>query len=317
MAMPNEKIREAIEPATESAVSLRGVKIANERFTLGPIHCEIPQGYVTAIIGTNGSGKSTLMRVLLGLEPIKGGEAHVLGTRIVPGGDEQYKARVGFLAELPHAHENAITADEKAKFASHWYPTWDWERYRRLMRQFECERGAKLSKLSKGMRRKVDLSVALAHDPELLLLDEPSSGLDPFAWRTMLDELQRYMESGKRTLVIATHIIEEVKRLADYILFLDRGRYLGLYEKDRLLDGWRTLLVQRHGNPGDSGGALRRTPGLQGLAEAGTGLYRLELDEPEQGEAYLRSNGFQVLASQRMELEDILSCLIRKEEIKR
>lgn len=317
MAIPNEALRAASEPAIEAAVSLREVKISNERFALGPIHCAIPQGYVTAIIGTNGSGKSSLMRMLLGLEPIRSGEAHVLGTRIVPGGDEGYKTRVGFLAELPHAHENTMTGDAKAKFASHWYPSWDWERYRRLMRQFECEGGTKLNKLSKGMRRKVELSVTLAHDPELLLLDEPSSGLDPFAWRTMLDELQRYMDSGERTLVIATHITDEVKRLADYILFLDRGRYLGLYEKDRLLDSWRTLLVQQAGGGNSFENALRRTPGLQGLTEAGAGVYRLELDEPEQGEAYLRSAGFQVLANQRMELEDILSCLIRKEETKR
>lgn len=317
-AVPNETIRSASDPSVEAAVSLRGLKIANERFALGPIQCDIPQGYVTAIIGTNGSGKSSFMRMLLGLEPIRSGEASVFGSRIVPGGDERYKARVGFLAELPHAHENAMTADEKAKFASHWYPTWDWERYRRLMRQFECEGSIKLSKLSKGMRRKAELSVTLALDPELLLLDEPSSGLDPFAWRTMLGELQRYMESGERTLVIATHITEEVKRLADYILFLDRGRYLGLFEKDRLLDGWRTLLVQQAGGGSHNlESALRRTPGLQGLTEAGAGVYRLELDEPEQGEAYIRSNGFQVLASQRMELEDILSCLIRKEETKR
>ncbi|WP_027085981.1 ATP-binding cassette domain-containing protein [Cohnella panacarvi] len=317
MAMPNEAYRAASDPAIEAAVSLHGVKLASERFSLGPIDCDVPIGYVTAIVGTNGSGKSSLMRMLLGLEPIRSGEASVLGTRIVPGGDEGYKTRVGFLAELPHAHENAMTADEKAKFASQWYPSWDWERYRRLMRQFECDGGAKLNKLSKGMRRKVELSVTLAHDPELLLLDEPSSGLDPFAWRMMLDELQRYMDSGERTLVIATHITEEVRRLADYILFLDRGRYLGLYERDRLLDGWRTLLVQHVGGGSGSESALRRTPGLQGLTEAGAGVYRLEVDEPEQGEAYVRSAGFQVLASQRMELEDILSCLIRKEEAKR
>lgn len=300
-----------------TAIALRGIKLEHDRFVLGPIACDIPKGMVTAIVGPNGSGKSTLFRALLGLEPIKDGEAEVLGTNLIGAQDDAYKSRIGFLAENPHAHESHFTADEKAKFASLWYPTWDWERYRKLLRHFDVDGGSKLSKMSKGMRRKVELAISMAHDPELLLLDEPSSGLDPFAWKTMLEELRRYMEPGDRTLVLATHIMEEIKRLADYILFIYRGRVLGLYEKDRLLDDWRTIVVQSDYATKGGNELLQRVPGLQGIAEAGPGVYRLEVNEPEQGEAYCRENGFQVLAVQRMELEDILSCLIRKEEARR
>ncbi len=301
----------------EAAISLRGMKLQHERFSLGPIDCDIPKGMVTAIVGPNGSGKSTLFRALLGLEPVRSGEAVLLGTNLDGKQDDAYKSRIGFLAENPNAHESHLTADEKAKFASRWYPGWDWERYRKLLRHFDVDGGIKLSKMSKGMRRKAELSIAMAHDPELLLLDEPSSGLDPFAWKTMLEELGRYMEHGDRTLVLATHILEEIRRLADYILFIYRGRILGLYEKDRLLDDWRTIVVQIEYAPKGGSELLQRAPGFQGLTEAGPGLYRLEVDDPEQGEAYCRDNGFQVLAVQRMELEDILGCLIRKEEARR
>jgi len=301
----------------ETAISLRGMKLQHERFALGPIDCDIPKGMVTAIVGPNGSGKSTLFRALLGLEPVLSGEAEVLGTPLNGNQEDQYKSQIGFLAENPHAHENHLTADEKAKFASRWYPGWDWEKYRKLLRHFDVDGGIRLSKMSKGMRRKAELSIAMAHDPELLMLDEPSSGLDPFAWKTMLQELGRYMEPGDRTLVLATHILEEIKRLADYILFIYRGKVLGLYEKDRLLDDWRTIVVQIEYAQKGGSDMLQRTPGFQGLTEAGPGLYRLEVDEPERGEAYCRDNGFQVLAVQRMDLEDILGCLIRKEEARR
>ncbi|MFC5470214.1 ABC transporter ATP-binding protein [Cohnella suwonensis] len=304
------------DSAEDAAISWRGMTLRHERFAFGPIDCDIPKGMVTAVVGPNGSGKSTLFRSILGLEPIREGEAQAFGTRLNGGRDDEYKRKIGFLAENSHFYENGMTADEKAEFASMVYPSWDWERYRKLMRHFDVDGGVKLSNLSKGMRRKAELAVAMAHDPELLLLDEPSSGLDPFAWRTMLEQLRRYMEPGDRTILIATHIIAEVQRLADYILFLNRGKVLGLYEKDRLLDEWRTLVVQL--SPGHADvGKLPGTPGLQGLTEAGPGIYRLEVDESEQAESYCRANGFQVLGVQRMELEDILSCLIRKEEARR
>ena len=89
--------------------------------------------------------------------------------------------------------------------------------------------------MSKGMRRKFDLSLAMAHNPELLLLDEPSSGLDPIAWKTMIDVIHRYMERGDRTVLMASHIVDEVRRLADYIVFIIQGKVLGMYEKDALL----------------------------------------------------------------------------------
>ncbi|RED85384.1 MULTISPECIES: ATP-binding cassette domain-containing protein [Cohnella] len=301
----------------EAAISLRGMKLQHERFALGPVDCSIPKGMVTAIVGPNGSGKSTLFRALLGLEPVRAGEIEMLGTLLDGNQGDQYKSRIGFLAENPHAHESHLTANEKAKFASNWYPSWEWERYNKLLRHFDVDGGIKLSKMSKGMRRKAELSIAMAHDPDLLLLDEPSSGLDPFAWKTMLEELGRYMEPGDRTLVLATHILEEIKRLADYILFIYRGKVLGLYEKDRLLDDWRTIVVQIDYAAKGGSEMLQRAPGFQGLSEAGAGLYRLEVDDPERGEAYCRDNGFRVVAVQRMELEDILSCLIRKEEARR
>ncbi|MFD2330428.1 ATP-binding cassette domain-containing protein [Cohnella sp. GCM10020058] len=296
------------------AVSLKGAAVRHDGFALGPLDLSVPAGMVTAIVGPNGSGKSTLLRLLLRLAPCEG-EAAVLGQRLSPDSDEGLRERIGFVSELPHAYENHLTADEKARFASRWYPGWTWERYERLMRSFDADRVKKLGKLSKGMRRKAELAVAMAHDPELLLLDEPSSGLDPSAWKALLDELTRYMDRGDRTLIFATHITEEVRRLADYVLFMHRGRCLGLYEKDRLFEAWRVLAVQRtDGAAGkeDAARLLKQAPGVQGAHEAGPGICRIESDAPEETEAYCLSNGYRILSSQRMELEEIMACLVRK-----
>jgi ABC-2 type transport system ATP-binding protein len=289
-----------------NAIRLEGVKAGTGGFTLGPLNFAIPRGLVTAVVGPNGSGKSTLFRTILGLEPAWEGKVEVLGTSLDPGGDEAFKSRIGFLAENPNAYENSMTVAEKAHFASLWYTGWNGERYRRLLGRFGIEEGAKLSKLSKGMRRKAELSIVMAHDPELLMLDEPSSGLDPFAWKILLEELRSGVETGDRTLLIATHVTEEVKRLADYILFLDRGRCLGLYEKDRLFDEWRTLLVQQsmdHSSD-DPALVLRRVPGVRRVEESGPGMFRLEVGAAEEAEAGVRACGFKVLDSRRLEWFD-------------
>lgn len=304
------------ESQTPAALSLRQVAVKRESFTLGPLDLDIPAGLVTAVVGSNGSGKSTLFRLMMGMEPADEGRIELLGSELKAESDVAAKGRIGFLAELPHAYEDSLTAMDKARFASKWYPGWDWDRYRKLIRSFDVESAGKLKKLSKGMRRKVELACALAHNPELLLLDEPSSGLDPFAWQTMLGELQRYMEQGDRTIVIASHITGEVRKLADCILFLHRGKPVGFFEKDALFDSWRTLVVsERESAAAESG--LKRMPGMQGCARSAPGIYQLETDRPEEAEAYCRDRGYQILSARRMELEEILGCLIRKEDARR
>lgn len=298
------------------AIRLDGATAGSNGFQLGPLSVEIPRGWVTAIVGTNGSGKSTLFRTLLGLEPLVAGSANVLGTAIRPDGDVSYKTRIGFISENAHSYENSMTAADKARFAACWYPTWDHGRCRRLLERFGVEERTKLSKMSKGMRRKAELAIAMAHDPELLLLDEPSSGLDPLIWKVWMEETQAFMASGDKTLLIATHVTEEVQRLADHVMFMHRGRMIGFYEKDRLFDEWRSLLVREIG-PDAEIRKLKELPGCRRVKPEGLGVYRIDIDLgalPDEQQSVMQACGFQVLESRRLELEDILSCLIQKED---
>jgi len=296
----------------QPAVQISGLVCKREQFQLGPIDLSIPRGYVTAIVGPNGSGKSSLMSMMMDIAKPDTGEIMLLGER-VGGEDRSLKQRIGYLPEFPVKFENHFRGEKKAAFISQWYPTWDFKLYQELVRRFEIDPAMKLSKMSKGMRRKFDLLVAMSHHPELLLLDEPSSGLDPIAWRTMIDVIHRYMEHGDRTVLMASHIIDEVKRLADYIVFLVHGRVLGIYEKDTLLDSWYSLYVQAPSQKID----WKQIPGFYGVEHQGNNISKVITNEAQEAEAWLlleeHRGGLQLAGKQKLELDDILHALIERE----
>ena len=224
-------------------VSLRGVGKSYGSFKLGPVDLEVEQGYVVAVVGPNGSGKSTLFRMLMNLSRPDGGEIELFGTRY-PQSEVGIKRRVGYVPERSVGHDEMTAADLGA-FVSRWYPSWNGALYADLLRRFEIDQKARFGKLSKGTQRRLDFSVAVACEPELLLLDEPTDGVDPFARRVMMEEISRHLASGEaerygRTVPFATHNIEQVSRIADYVLFLNKGDLLGPYEKDGLPEACQT-----------------------------------------------------------------------------
>lgn len=294
----------------EMAVRLKGVELARTHFRLGPVDLEVPKGFVTAIVGPNGSGKSTTFRLMLDVHRPAVGEIEVLGQR-VGHDDVALKSRIGYLAEEPHQHENGLRGTDKANFYRQWYPNWDINRYHEILRQFEIDPNLRLKNMSKGMRRKFELALALAHDPELLLLDEPSSGLDPLAWRTMIAMLHRYMEGGERTILMASHVIEEVKRLADYVVFMVQGRVLGMYEKDELIAGWHVYYVQEQNGMSDRIAAM---PGLCEAERTG-GMIRIVSNRAYEAEEWLKAESIAVSGRQSLELDDILAVLVERERL--
>lgn len=298
---------------SSNAIRLNGVEKRQPHFQLGPLNLDIPKGYVTAIVGPNGSGKSTTFRMLLDLAKPDKGDITVLGARIGHESDTDAKRRIGFLPEQFHNHEDKMKASMKTDFVKAWYPDWDLNRYRELLRIFEVEDSIKLGKMSKGMRRKYELALVMAHHPELLLLDEPSSGLDPLAWRLMIDVFHKYMEHGDRTIVMASHIVEEVKRLADYIVFMAHGRILGVYEKDELFSSWHAFYVN---SSGFTRKRAEELPGQCGIEEAGGGTIRIITRQAMEAEQWCEEEGLTVVGRQALNLEDILVVLINQDREK-
>ncbi|MBJ6362846.1 ABC transporter ATP-binding protein [Paenibacillus sp. GCM10012307] len=293
----------------DTAVYLNRVKMEREHFLLGPLQLEIPRGYISAIVGPNGSGKSSTFQLMLRIYNPDSGQIELFGEQLTNEEIEvALKQRIGYLPEEANDMESWMTGSEKADFIKFWYPTWNVNRYSDLIRIFEVDPKLKLGKMSKGMRRKFDLAVVLAHNPELLLLDEPSSGLDPISWKRMIEILQKYMEEENRTILMATHIIDEVKRLADYIIFMAGGRILGFYEKDELMGNWHAFFVREQGDVGKH--RLREVPGFERLEDMGGGFIRIISSNAGLAEKWFQEEGISVSGQNSLELDDILEVLI-------
>ena len=287
------------EPQTKRPViSLQNVTKSFGGFRLGPLNVEVEPGYVVAVVGPNGSGKSTLFRMLMDLVHPDAGEARVFGQQY-PQDAVSIKRRIGYAPENSVGHDE-LDAQEFGSFVAHWYPSWNGRLYDDLLRRFEIDPGQRFDRLSKGMKRRLVFSAAVAAEPDLLLLDEPTDGVDPFARRLMLEEISHYLQNENRSVLFATHNIEEVRRIADYVLFLHKGTFLGLYEKDALLEDWKELLVDEKPEAG--------IPGL--VAVEGGAPVRLVTRSVEETKTALKEQGIAVRRVAALALEEILGHLI-------
>lgn len=191
------------------------------RMALSSVNLKIARGGVYGLVGANGAGKTTLIRHILGLLRPESGSVRVFGRDPVadPVG---VLARIGYLSE-----ENDLPAwmrvDELMRYSRAFYPGWDDAYADELRTMFALDPAAKIKTLSKGQKARAGLVVALAHRPELLVLDEPSSGLDPIVRRDILDAVLRTIAHEGRTVLFSSHLLEEVERVADHVTMIRQG----------------------------------------------------------------------------------------------
>jgi ABC-2 type transport system ATP-binding protein len=221
------------------SVEFHGVSKKYTHFSLEDIHLELPAGSIMGFIGANGAGKSTTIRILMGLVHQDQGSVRVLG-RTMPADQAAAKLDIGFVSEDMRLY-GAATLAWHMDFLRRIYPRWDQPYAESLALRFDLKTQQKIKGLSHGQRVKAALLLALARRPRLLVLDEPTTGLDPVARVEVLDELMAALADEQRTILFSSHNTLDVEQISDQITFIDRGRIIDSDDKEAFLDRWRRL----------------------------------------------------------------------------
>lgn len=220
--------------AGDDAVTTRGLSKRYGRETaLEGVDLRVPDGAVYVLVGVNGAGKSTLFKVLMNLERPDAGTAEVFGRDTGREGPE-VRARVGYVPERQDAPYRSMTCERLLRHAALFYPKWDHAYADHLTRALGIRPDRRVSGLSKGETRRLQLVLALAYRPPLLLLDEPTDGLDPVVRRRALALLAEHLADAPTTVLISTHHIDELESLADHIGVLRDGRLVAQMSREEL-----------------------------------------------------------------------------------
>jgi ABC-2 type transport system ATP-binding protein len=222
---------------------------------LTDVSLSIPRGVVFGLVGTNGAGKTTLIKHAMGLMRAQAGAVSVFGLDPVSN-PTAVLSRVGYLSELNELPE-WMRVDELINFTRAFYPNWD-ESYAQSLRQnFELEPHKTVQALSKGQRARLGLLLALSYRPELLILDEPSSGLDPLVRRDILRAIIKTIAQEGRTVLFSSHLLDEVERVADRVAIINSGRIIQNDDLETLKSSFHRVVFR-------FGSAPRATPELEG-----------------------------------------------------
>jgi len=287
-----------------SAIVLEGVRKQYEDFALHDIDLALPAGQVMGLVGVNGAGKSTLLRLLMGLVRADGGKVEVLGQRL-PQAQVAVKRDIGYASDDMRLYSGQ-TLRWHMDFIRRIYPGWDEAYAQDLLKRFDLRPQQLLGGFSHGQRVKALLLLIFARHPRLLLLDEPTTGLDPVARGEVLDALADVLRDEQRSILFSSHNTADIEQIADSITFLHDGRVVASRDKESFLDHWRRILCR-----GEWTNAIRQLPGVASvrnsapLLELKTGAFDASTLPA------LQALGLAVESVEPMSLEDIFVTTVR------
>ena len=287
-------------PENQPVIAFNGVtrRYAAKR-ALDNVSLTVPRGGVLGLVGANGAGKTTLIKHVLGLLRAQEGSVRVFGLEPVAHAVEVL-GRLGYLSEdrdLPPW----LTVGELLRYSRAFYPAWDAEYAESLRQQFQLPPGARIRTLSKGELAKAGLLVALAHRPELLVLDEPSSGLDPVVRRELLEAIVRAVADEGRTVLFSSHLLDEIARVSDRVAMLAHGRLVLQGELDRILESHRRVVVRLPG----TAARVKALPSVLAVSGGSEEWTVIRNGSPESFALALRQAGGEALEESSATFEEI------------
>lgn len=215
------------------------IKRYDSNFQLGELSLDIPAGEIIGLIGENGAGKTTLIKSILDILKINKGEIKIFG-KDVKNNETLIKEDIGVVLDNSFFPE-VLNAKDVDSIMKSIYKSWDSNLYYTYLKDFNIPVNSSIKKLSKGMRKKLEIATALAHHPKLLILDEPTSGLDPVIRNEVLDIFLKFIEDEKHTILFSTHITSDLEHIADEIVFINDGKILLNKSRDDILDNYGIL----------------------------------------------------------------------------
>jgi len=276
-------------------IEMRGVRKSYRFFSLDDLSLSLEPGEVMGFVGPNGAGKSTTLRLAMGMIAPDAGEIRVLG-HAMPEAQAAAKRDIGYVSAemrlLPHA-----SLGWHMEFVKAIYPEWDGGYAATLVRRFNLRLEQNARSLSVGEHVKATLLLALARRPRLLILDEPTTGLDPVARHEVISEFMDVLRDDNRSILFSSHNTVDVERISDRITFIDRGRVVESSNKEDFLDRWRRIHVQL-----PAGISLPELPNIVGRVNDGQFI---TLTTNQYSEGLRALIGSHVRDVQRMNLEEI------------
>jgi len=284
----------------ESVIQVRDLcRRFGKHHALEHVELEVPAGIVFGLVGENGAGKTTLIKHLLGLLKAQQGSVRVLGHDPVRNPVEVL-GNIGYLSEERDLPER-MTVGQLMRYQQAFFPNWDEDYAKRLCETFQLDPGQRIKSLSRGQRARTGLLAALAHRPKLLVLDEPSSGLDPAVRRDILGAIIRTVAEEGRNVLFSSHLLDEVQRVADEVAMLHQGRVVLCDTLEQILGSHHRITVHfaqpQAAAPNLPGGGL-----WSGGRHEWSTICNGELDRLQQA---VEAVGAQIVEQQQPSLEEV------------
>ena len=215
-----------------NALTISGLTKTYPDFTLDNVSFVVPSGSIVGLIGENGAGKSTTINAALGLIQKEAGQVSILKKEKI---DDDTKERIGVVFDGSNYPE-ILSPKKINRIMKNIYRSWNEQIYFRLLKQFSLPLDKQVKQFSKGMKMKLAISAAFSHQSNLLILDEATSGLDPVMRDDILDMLLEFVQEEERSILVSSHITSDLEKIADYIVFIHKGKVVFSKPKDALME---------------------------------------------------------------------------------